>query len=76
MVKKLEIYRCEVCGNVVEVLTPRDGVLVCCGQDMTLLVGNTVDAAKEKHVPVIEKTARSGVGLTTNEVRFLLKTFY
>jgi superoxide reductase len=56
MVKKLEIYKCEVCGNVVEVLTPRDGVLVCCGQNMTLLVGNTVDAAKEKHVPVIEKT--------------------
>jgi superoxide reductase len=55
MTKKLEIYKCEICGNVVEILTSGEGVLVCCGQDMTLLVGNTVDAAKEKHVPVIEK---------------------
>ncbi len=57
MTKKLEIYKCEVCGNVVEVLHPGVGQLVCCGQPMKLLVENTTDAAKEKHVPVIEKSA-------------------
>lgn len=48
-----EIYVCKLCGNVVEVLHAGDGTLVCCGQNMTLQVENTVDAAKEKHVPVI-----------------------
>ena len=55
MAKKLEVYKCDVCGNIVEVLHGGQGTLVCCGQDMTLQVENTVDAAKEKHVPVIEK---------------------
>lgn len=50
-----EIYKCEVCGNIVEVIHPSDGTLVCCGKDMILVTENTVDAAKEKHVPVIEK---------------------
>ena len=57
MAEKLEVYKCEVCGNIVEVLHGGDGELVCCGQPMTLLTANTVDAAKEKHVPVIEKVA-------------------
>ena len=56
MAKRLEVYKCEVCGNVVEVLHGGAGDLVCCGQSMTLLKENTVDAATEKHVPVIEKT--------------------
>jgi superoxide reductase len=56
MAKKLEIYKCEVCGNIVEVVHGGDGELVCCGQPMLLVTENTVDAAKEKHVPVIEKT--------------------
>lgn len=55
MTKKLEIYKCEICGNIVEVLHTGKGELVCCGQPMKLLAANTVDAAKEKHVPVIEK---------------------
>ena len=55
MAKKLEIYKCDICGNIVEVLHAGQGTLVCCGQDMTLQIENTVDAAKEKHVPVIEK---------------------
>ena len=55
MAKKLEIYKCDICGNIVEVLHAGQGTLVCCGQDMILQVENTVDAAKEKHVPVIEK---------------------
>ncbi|PKN45892.1 MAG: desulfoferrodoxin [Deltaproteobacteria bacterium HGW-Deltaproteobacteria-16] len=46
-----------MCGNMVEVLHTGVGELVCCGQPMTLLTENTVDAAKEKHVPVIEKVA-------------------
>lgn len=60
MAKKLEIYKCEVCGNIVEVLHGGKGELVCCGQPMKLIVENTVDAAKEKHVPIVEKTA-SGI---------------
>jgi superoxide reductase len=55
MAKKLEVYKCDVCGNIVEVVHGGQGTLVCCSQDMTLQVENTVDAAKEKHVPVIEK---------------------
>ena len=55
MAERLEIYKCEVCGSIVEVLHGGDGELVCCGQPMNRFVENTVDAAKEKHVPVIEK---------------------
>ena len=55
MAEKLEVYKCDLCGNIVEVLHGGIGELVCCGQPMTLLRENTVDAAKEKHVPVIEK---------------------
>ncbi len=55
MAKKLEVYKCDVCGNIVEVLHGGQGTLVCCGQDMILQAENTVDAAKEKHVPVIAK---------------------
>ncbi len=55
MAEKLEIYKCEKCGNIVEVLFGGEGELVCCEEPMKLFVANTVDAAKEKHVPVIEK---------------------
>jgi superoxide reductase len=55
MAERLEIYKCELCGNIVEVLHGGAGELVCCGQPMKLMAENTVDAAKEKHVPVIEK---------------------
>jgi len=57
MANYLGIYKCEICGNIVEVLYAGDGELVCCGQPMKLMVENTVDASKEKHVPVVEKTA-------------------
>jgi superoxide reductase len=57
MTEKLQIYKCEVCGNIVEMLHAGAGQLVCCGEPMKLCRENTVDAAKEKHVPVIEKTA-------------------
>jgi superoxide reductase len=58
MTERLQIYKCEVCGNIVEVLHTGVGELVCCGEPMKLYKANTVDAAKEKHVPVIEKTAK------------------
>ena len=57
MTKRLQVYKCEVCGNMVEVVHDGPGQLVCCNQPMKLQEENTVDAAKEKHVPVIEKTA-------------------
>ncbi|MBW1850290.1 MAG: desulfoferrodoxin [Deltaproteobacteria bacterium] len=50
-----QIYKCEVCGNIVEVLHEANGELVCCGKSMIFFKENTIDAAKEKHVPVIEK---------------------
>ena len=56
MVKeKNEVYRCKVCGNIVEVNNVGGGTLVCCGQEMELLKANSTDAAQEKHVPVISK---------------------
>ncbi len=55
MAKRYEIYKCEVCGHIVEVLHEGKGQLVCCGKPMTLFTENTVDASREKHVPVVEK---------------------
>ncbi|MBU0928388.1 MAG: desulfoferrodoxin [Spirochaetes bacterium] len=57
MIEAMQVYRCEKCGNIVEVLHAGGGELVCCGQPMGLLKENTTDAAKEKHVPVVEKVA-------------------
>ena len=56
MTKLNQIYKCNVCGNMVEVVHAGDGELVCCGQPMQLLNENSTDGAQEKHVPVIEKT--------------------
>ena len=55
MTRKLEIYKCEICGNIVEMVHEGKGQLVCCGKPMVLMEENTTDAAKEKHVPVVEK---------------------
>ena len=49
------VYKCEICGNIVEVLHEGKGELVCCGQPMKLQEENTVEASFEKHIPVIEK---------------------
>ena len=57
MTKMLEVYKCGVCGNTTMVVSPSGGTLVCCGQPMNLQVEKKDDAGKEKHVPVIEKTA-------------------
>ncbi|MGI6153680.1 MAG: desulfoferrodoxin [Christensenellaceae bacterium] len=55
MREKIAIYRCNLCGNIVSLIKDGGGELICCGQPMEELVANTVDAAKEKHVPVYEK---------------------
>lgn len=55
MAQKLEMYKCEVCGNLIEVVIAGVGELVCCNQPMMLLKPNTVDAATEKHVPYFVK---------------------
>ncbi len=57
MTERLQIYKCEICGNMVEVVHAAAGTLVCCGQNMTLLKEGTTDAAVEKHVPAVEKVA-------------------
>lgn len=57
MAKKQQIFKCEICGNIVEVLHAGEGQLVCCNEPMKLVVENSEDAAEEKHVPVIERTA-------------------
>jgi len=57
MTERLQIYKCEVCGNIIEVVHASGGTLVCCNQPMKLMMENTVDASKEKHVPFVEKTA-------------------
>jgi len=53
--EKLQVYKCNVCGNIVEVLHVGGGQLVCCGQPMELLEERTADSSNEKHVPFIER---------------------
>jgi len=55
MIAVNQIYKCELCGNIVEVLSAADGELVCCGQPMTMQEEKSADSSTEKHVPVIEK---------------------
>jgi superoxide reductase len=54
MAKMLDVYKCSVCGNIVEMIHAGQGELVCCGHPMVLLEENTTDASREKHVPVVE----------------------
>ena len=67
MIELNQVYKCNVCGNIVEVLHAGGGQLVCCGQPMELLKEKTEDAGLEKHVPVIEKT-NSGVKVKVGSV--------
>ena len=57
MVNQLEVYKCLKCGILAEVMHAGEGALVCCGEPMKLMTEGTSDGAKEKHVPVVEKTA-------------------
>ncbi len=67
MTKLNQVYQCNVCGNITEVMHPSAGKLACCGKPMELLEENTKDAATEKHVPVIEKI-ENGYKVTVGEV--------
>ena len=55
MSERLQVYKCDKCGIIVEVLRGGGGTLTCCSEPMSLLEEKTADAATEKHVPVIEK---------------------
>ena len=55
MAEKYGIYKCMICGNVVEVINSGNGTLVCCGEDMKLMDERTKEGAGEKHLPVIEE---------------------
>jgi superoxide reductase len=58
---KVRFFRCKKCGNLVELINDGGGELICCGEPMQELKGNTTDAATEKHVPVVEKSGNSVV---------------
>ena len=65
--ERFQVYKCSVCGNIVEVLFVGGGELVCCGVPMILQAENTVEASKEKHVPVIEK-ASGGIKIKVGSI--------
>jgi superoxide reductase len=56
MPERMDVFKCQICGNIVEVVHGGAGELVCCGRPMKLAKENTVDASLEKHVPIVEKT--------------------
>ena len=58
MTQRNQIYKCNICGNIVEVLHAGVGELVCCGQPMELLKEKAQEEGNEKHIPVIEKTEK------------------
>lgn len=57
MAEEMGVYKCDICGNIVEVVHKSGGTLACCGQAMTFMAENSTDAAQEKHVPVLEQKA-------------------
>ena len=61
MTKLFEVYTCEVCGNITKVVHASAGTLVCCNKPMVLQLEKTADAGKEKHVPVVEKSANGNM---------------
>jgi len=73
MAEKHEVYKCDICGNIVAVLHGGGGELVCCGQPMVQMIENTVDAAKEKHVPVVEKVS-DGIKVKVGSVPHPMET--
>lgn len=58
MTKKLQVYKCNICGNIIEVLHEGVGELVCCDQPMVLFDEKIEEEGKEKHLPVVEKTEK------------------
>jgi superoxide reductase len=76
MTELRQVYKCEKCGNMVEVIHASGGTLVCCGQPMTLKTENTTEAAVEKHIPVVEKN-ENGVLVKVGSVEHpMLETHY
>lgn len=71
-----DIFKCEKCGNIVEVIKAGSGELVCCGEPMQRLIPNTVDAAVEKHVPVIEYTEKGVLVKIGSEPHPMEETHY
>jgi superoxide reductase len=67
MTKRNQVYRCEKCGNLINIVHDADANLVCCGDEMKLLEPNTVDAAQEKHIPIVEKSG-STVNISVGSV--------
>ncbi len=67
MTKQNQIYKCNICGNIIEILHEGAGELVCCNQSMNLIKENTQDAATEKHIPIIEKTG-NWIKITVGEI--------
>ena len=63
MTKRLEFYRCKICGNTVQVLLNGEGELVCCGEQMELLSPKTVDEMKEKHVPIFMRGDKNTISV-------------
>ena len=55
MTQKREIYKCKICGNIVEVLHNGVGTLVCCGQPMNLMKEKTEEEGNEKHIQIISE---------------------
>lgn len=75
MIEKMQVYKCTVCGNIVEVVVAGTSALVCCNQPMVLQGENTTDAAQEKHVPVYQKNG--DVRVTVGSVMHpMLETHY
>lgn len=68
MTKRTEVYKCELCGNMVESVHASAGQLTCCGQAMKLMTENTVDASKEKHIPLIERVP-GGIKVTIGSIQ-------
>ncbi len=67
MTAQNQVYKCLICGNIIEVLHPAGGELVCCGKPMNLMAENTEDGAAEKHIPVIEKS-ETGIIVRVGEI--------
>ncbi len=62
MTEKLEMYRCDICGNFVQVLLSGEGELVCCGQPMKKINANTTENVNtEYHIPVYKYTDKDGI---------------
>ncbi len=67
MTKVREIYKCDICGNVIEILHQGAPALVCCKQPMEKMVAGTKDEGREKHVPVLKET-ENGVRVEVGDI--------